>query len=102
MTARGSLQGVGCGSPKRGVVVGWGWGLMKENSQQVTPSLYLGVLSQRLDLPLPGWQRGALAHKSRGRPSGSRPATQRGLIVVMVIQEYTYVQTHQIAYINYM
>ena len=51
MTARGSLQGVGCGSPKRGVVVGWGWGLMKENSQQVTPSLYLGVLSQRLPSP---------------------------------------------------
>ena len=24
------------------------------------------------------------------------------LIVVMVIQKYTYVQTHQIAYINYM
>lgn len=78
MTSRGSLQGVGCGSPKRAVVVGWGWGLMRENSQQVTPSLYLGVLSQRLDLPLPGWQRGALAHKSRGRPSGSRSATQKG------------------------
>ena len=78
MTSRGSLQSMGCGSPKRAVVVGWGWGLMRENSQQVTPSLYLGVLSQRLDLPLPGWQRGALAHKSRGRPSGSRPATQKG------------------------
>lgn len=53
-------------------------GLMKGNSQQVTPSLHLGVLSQRLDLPLPGWPRGALAHKSLGRPSGSRPATQKG------------------------
>lgn len=41
---------------------------MKGNSQQVTPSLHLGVLSQRLDLPLPGW----------ARPSGSRPATQKG------------------------
>ena len=51
---------------------------MKGNSQQVTPSLHLGVLSQRLDLPLPGWPRGALAHKSSGRPSGSRPATQKG------------------------
>lgn len=52
--------------------------LMKGNSQQVTPSFHLGVLSQRLDLPLPGWPRGALAHKSSGRPSGSRSATQKG------------------------
>lgn len=56
MPARGSLQGVGCGSPKRAVVVGWWGALMKGNSQQVTPRLCLGVLSQRLDLPLPGGQ----------------------------------------------
>lgn len=74
MPARGSLQGMGCGSP-RGQ---WWWALMKGNSQQVTPRLCLGVLSLAAG-PASSWGQGVPLPINHGvGPQGHTQQHRRG------------------------